>query len=73
MRLKSRVAIIKDAASDIGADYASGFGAFGTAAKLITVLHLRQLNVSKFEFSSLDLLASIANPQTGQGLIGGRG
>jgi hypothetical protein len=38
----------------------------------MTVLHLRQLNVSKLGPSGLDLLAIIATPQIGQGLIGGR-
>jgi hypothetical protein len=46
---------------------------FGAAAKLITVLHLKQVNVSKSGLSSLNLSASIVSPQTGQGVIGGRG
>ena len=48
------------------------FGVFATGAALMTVLHLKQLNVSKLGSSGLDLLAIIATLQIGQGLIGGR-
>jgi hypothetical protein len=57
-------------APSIGANYVFGFGA---PAKLITVLHLKQVKVSQSGLSSLTLSASIATPQTGHGFIGGRG
>jgi hypothetical protein len=48
------------------APYRSGLGASGGGAKVTVVSHLRQAKVSNCGLSLLDLLPSIATPQSGQ-------
>ena len=49
-----------------------GFGRFVSAVRLMVESHLKQLNLSKVDAYSWDLLATIATRQSGHKMIGGR-